>query len=544
MFNFLKINDPFLGAGTFGQLARFGPERCAVMHLHLSELENGGWKKKEEFEQYIKAYNASSKGVKKYLDNAIDVFFQRYRIIFDRHMVTKWTSSEIVPYVLGGDPHHAREFARWLVYHESHPDDNLSSTTPSRSTPSMKLDRTPSTPPTSNSYHSGSTHSSAERFTTPSPGTRSCTSTSSSNDTESYNRFKFSRRTCTLGKHHTMDRENKDDIKIKLQDSMEFLTQYADPATILKDKIVSKNWRYIVAMSESKEAVDLFCKTEDGHWDKESWNGMDYEPFVNDIIRQICIHSSHQQRCENYVQLCGLLSMTGVGEVRRTCRAIINSIINRRFNGWAIEESNKRRKTEDQNPVKRVKIKEKVALYLEFIDDFFEKCDKGMAAAPPGLVEKVEARLAGTASKTSTREQDESVAMFELALGKKPKYTKTQEAKGIERTAHTEGAVFLRILSRPNNSYLKKYGLNVDGIINAEMRERGINFSTKTAITAKKKALKKHEYQRRVGEDEDWTKTDVQYIVPQSEMLKLFLKDHQGRILNAQHETEALEDDE
>ena len=343
-----------------------------------------------------------------------------------------------------------------------------------------------------------------------------------------------------------MDRENKDDIKkIKLRDSMEFLTEYAHPATILKDAIVTENWSYIVAMSKAKakEPVNLFCKSENGQWDKSSWNGMDYKPFVNNIIGRICIHSSHQQQCENYVQLCGLLSMTGVGEDRRTCRAVINSANNRPFNGWAIQEANKRRKAEGQRSVKRLKIKEKVALHLEYNDAFFDKCDKGMAAAPPGLVKKVTERLTGTASKASTRKQL-AIAQFELSLQKKPKYSKTQEAKGIERTAHTEGAVFLRLLSRSNNSYLKKYGLNVDGIINAELKARGIRYNTKTTITEKKQALKKHEHQRRVGEDEDWAKTDVQYIIPQSDMLKLFLKDHHGRILNTQHDTEMLEEDE
>lgn len=87
MFNFMKINDPFLGDGTFGQLARLGPEWCAVMHLHLSELEMGGWKSKDEFTRYKAAFNASNEEVKQYLDNAIEVFFQRFRAIFDKHLV-------------------------------------------------------------------------------------------------------------------------------------------------------------------------------------------------------------------------------------------------------------------------------------------------------------------------------------------------------------------------------------------------------------------------------------------------------------------------
>ena len=46
-----------LRKGTFGQLASWGPERCYVMHKKLSELENGGYKRMEEFKRYMTALN-------------------------------------------------------------------------------------------------------------------------------------------------------------------------------------------------------------------------------------------------------------------------------------------------------------------------------------------------------------------------------------------------------------------------------------------------------------------------------------------------------
>ena len=90
MFNYLKKDDPYLGDGTFGQLARFGPERCAVMHLQLLDLENK-WDTKVEFERYNMAYNTSDPAVQEFLDNSTEVFFRRFRYIFDKHMVKKWT---------------------------------------------------------------------------------------------------------------------------------------------------------------------------------------------------------------------------------------------------------------------------------------------------------------------------------------------------------------------------------------------------------------------------------------------------------------------
>ena len=58
------------------------------------------------------------------------------------------------------------------------------------------------------------------------------------------------------------------------------------------------------------------------------WVGVDYKPLLDGIVQEVGPHSSHQQRVENYVQLTGLLSKTGIAEVRRSARAImIGSII-------------------------------------------------------------------------------------------------------------------------------------------------------------------------------------------------------------------------
>ena len=184
-------------------------------------------------------------------------------------------------------------------------------------------------------------------------------------------------------------------------------------------------------------------------------NGIDYEPCVNDIIRKICIHSSHQQRCENYVQLCGLLASTGVGEVRRTCRAIINSVINRRFNAWVLPEANKRRNELGMSPVKRIEGKEKIALFREYCEDFFKNCDARKDAAPNGMWERVINRLSGVADKASVAEQKARLEKCISCIGTKFKYSKTQEAKGVEQTAHTAGAVSLKHLVICKTSYLK-----------------------------------------------------------------------------------------
>lgn len=136
-----------------------------------------------------------------------------------------------------------------------------------------------------------------------------------------------------------MDHENKDHIEVNLCKSMSFCTKHADPLAILQDPFIEANWDYIVALSKEKKAVNLLCKT-DGFWDKSTWSATDYEPFVLNIICSICIHSSHRQWCENYLKLCGLLALTRVSEVGRTCCAIINCTINWQFNPWALSVVN------------------------------------------------------------------------------------------------------------------------------------------------------------------------------------------------------------
>jgi hypothetical protein len=541
MFNFVKIHDPYLGKGTFGQLARFGPERCALMHLQLSQLENGGWKEKPEFKRYIDARASSTKRVQKYLDKAVNVFFKRFRVIFNRHMVAKWTSSETLHYVLGGDKYHAKQFARWLVrHHATNSVDGSESIVSDIFSSPTKSQKTPSTPP----ILSQSTCASTLSYV--SPLSEKCTPSSirSSGSDSEIERFKFSKRTITLGKHHNMDRENKSDITIKLRDSMEFLTEYADPSMILDDDFVKDNWTYIEALAESKRTVDLFCKTEDGKVDKTSWKGNDYAPFINDIIRRICIHSSHQQRCENYVQLCGLVAKTGVGEVRRTCRAIINSVINRRFNPWAIEQVNKRRAEKGKARVRRVQGKEKFALVHEFITGFFEKCDKGLLAAPTGLEKKVAQRLSGLATKASKREQKAKVDNFINTIGKKLKFCKAQEARGVQLTAQIEGAVFLRHLAKSNKAYLEGARYSIEDIIDDEFITRNITVDKCATIIAKKQAIRNHEWLRRLGAKEVLKETDVQYIMPLSNTMQHFLDTYYMNILNEEKVTiEASEED-
>ena len=489
MFNFMKINDPFLGEGTFGQLARFGPERCSVMHTLLMELENGGWKTNVEFKRFVDAYNTvAGTAEKKYLDTAVDVFFQRFRVIMEKHMVAKWTSTEIVQYCLGGDPHHAKEFARWLIHHQNNKDASSSST---------------------------------------------------SKPVE----FSFEKKRVTLGEHHR--RYHGDtvlDVNIDLQDSMHFITKNADPIAILKDPFIERNWAHIESLATESNAVNI--------WDKSSALLFEkYAPFRLDIIFSICIHSSHQQRCENYVQLCGLLSSTGVGEVRRTCRAIINSILHRRFNLWALRHANEKRKKNGKDPVMRLQGAERMTYFQRFAKKFFKKADKAKRFKPE-LWTSVRDRLSNGSVKASNMERLNRMKQFHESLKKKPKNLKAAQPKGIEQTSSTSGAVKLGIFTHTNNTYLHGTGMSVDGLIDAELEVRcllGNNVQEESSLLQKRKAIQLHEYTRILAADpnKEVTLAKVIDFQPMSVEMKEFLRlGYQRKLVDKEKAIRASTDEE
>ena len=483
MYNFMRMNDPFLGDGTFGQLARFGPERCSVMHTLLLELESGAWKEKAEFKRFREAYDSVAGDVeRKYLDTAVGAFFSEFRRSFDKHMVAKWTSTEIVHYVLGGDPHHTKEFARWLVHH----------------------------------HHINNESSSDD-----------------DEDEMMVVEFAFEDKRVTLGHHHRRYRGDVAlDMELNLRDSMNFMTRNVDPLDILNDPFIKRNWTHIMALADEDEettAVDIWDKSSQASFSK-------YKHFREDIIRTICIHSSHQQRCENYVQLCGLISKTGVGEVRRTCRAIINSIIHRRFNLWALQRSNERRKKEGNTPVMRVQGSERMTLFQTFIDGFFKKVEKAKAYAPD-LWKTVRQRLSNGSTKASNKERLNRMRTFHKSLEKAPKTVKAVQPMGIEQTVHTSNAVQLSLLTSTKNKYLPA-GMSIEGILQAELDTRNLvmRAGDEKNLKAQRDAIQLHEFGRIKQRDpvKELALKQVRDIQPMSDLMKKYLADgHQNRIMDA-----------
>ena len=97
-------NDQYFGPGNFGQLSCFMPERAFVIFKELSELKNGGWKRKQEFAQYLEA----PKGIPETSDTSCATieFFDKLPIKFfednehniGKHVLECWRFNELIPY--------------------------------------------------------------------------------------------------------------------------------------------------------------------------------------------------------------------------------------------------------------------------------------------------------------------------------------------------------------------------------------------------------------------------------------------------------------
>ena len=121
-FSFLLRNDPFFGAGTFGQLSRFMPERVYVIYKQLSELEDGGWKTKPEFAKYLQALDgipesSNSCADKEFFDKLPIKFMEDYKRNLDKHILGRWRTNELIPYLIGGDDTLRQQLARMMLSH-------------------------------------------------------------------------------------------------------------------------------------------------------------------------------------------------------------------------------------------------------------------------------------------------------------------------------------------------------------------------------------------------------------------------------------------
>jgi hypothetical protein len=244
MFEWMMRSDPELGNGSWGQSARLAVERCYVMHMKLSELENDGWKDKPEFKPYLDALekipyagDVNNAG-KEFFNKMPSKILRKFRQVFQKHVFPCWTSNDILHYIIGGNPTLARHFAAMLVHYKT----NL---------------------PTSNDDNNDD------------------------DDDIDVSPYEFPDEDITLDRHKVRN----GDVVVNVRECMSYLTKYADLDYIMKRPFVQNHWEHIERLGTSEDDVDIFDDEED------------YTPLKEAVFKEISIHSVHQQRCENYVQV-------------------------------------------------------------------------------------------------------------------------------------------------------------------------------------------------------------------------------------------------
>ena len=113
-------------------------------------------------------------------------------------------------------------------------------------------------------------------------------------------KYTFPYREVTLDDHHKM---THGDVVVNIRDIMRYLAGKVDRADVRDGRFVKHNWASIAYLATLDTSVDVLG---DQVPDK-------LRPLFGAIWCQIAIHSIHQQRCEQYVQLTRLISITGVG---------------------------------------------------------------------------------------------------------------------------------------------------------------------------------------------------------------------------------------
>ena len=210
-FLFLLRNDPFFGVGTFGQLARFMPERVYVICQQLYELKDDKWKNKPEFAKYLEALKGipkSSKSCanKEFFEQLPIKFMENHEHNIDKHILNQWRSDKLLPYMIGGDPRLARELAMMLLNHNC-----IGSV--------VALD------------DKNEEIQSAE----PAPA------------------YIFDDHKLTRGP-----------VQINVKKCMEYIMANADLNVITNDEFVKKHWNYITKLADADEVVCLTDKLDDG----------------------------------------------------------------------------------------------------------------------------------------------------------------------------------------------------------------------------------------------------------------------------------------
>lgn len=168
-----------------------------------------------------------------------------------------------------------------------------------------------------------------------------------------------------------------------------------------------------------------------------------------------------------------------------------------------------------------------MALFTDYWSEFYNEKVLPAKEFAPDLWYTVRDRLASNSMKASFTEQRSRLEKFEECLKKVPKYMNATKPVGIDETSRTSGKVTLNFLTKSNQTHLFGTGFEIEGLVEAELKARGLKEKEKDGsnIVAKRQAIRKHEYMRihEANTMKEWKESDVKDIVPQSKEMISFV---------------------
>ncbi len=212
----------------------------------LQGEDGNGWEGINLFSPYLKALSNVPKKSNhladwSFFEKLSIKFINNYHSNLNEHLIDRWRSDDLVPYILGGQPELAREFERMIIHYD---------------------------------IESGATEDKNNEF----------------------QGYCFPNAEIVMDVLHNTGMETEDHVSISVSKCMTFLTSKTNLYKIRNDPFIRANWDSIVMLALSDDiAVCLFDTLNDGSADTSSWGYHDYGSLLDNIWRMIAIHSHHQQ---------------------------------------------------------------------------------------------------------------------------------------------------------------------------------------------------------------------------------------------------------
>jgi hypothetical protein len=281
---------------------------------------------------------------------------------------------------------------------------------------------------------------------------------------------------------------------------MAFLTAGANPFAMREDPIIQKEWPLLKKIAKATNVVDMY--------DSSTWDGIDFEPVLDIVHRQIAPHANHQQRTESGVKGIADQSRTGVGEDRRNARSITHYYFTREHNKSAKEL---------KLDVDRMQCAESTANYINSAKSLIERIKHAEDWFGKAKCNEVLTQFSCRQLTQGERERAKKVAAFSenLELISFAVTSKAERPQAIEITCQMGGGIYLSVLTAKNGTQRH---------VRAELEARGLKTEEleNKSLKEMKELLKEDELKRRVIEtqQEGLKVSSIKYIKPISDEMR------------------------